>query len=334
MRFPGRGMTRARGGTMKSLSRRRVGGAFMGVSLAAWSLTFGCGGKTSLEEHGTPGAGGVSGSPGSGAGPGEGAGPGVKQPKGLTPSVPGPEVVELCGDVDCEVGATCVFGRCVAHAVDCNTDQIECDAPVPGCQEGQVPSVVAGCFGPCVDVAECNYVDECAICEAAGTICLGWDTDTQTFYGCADPEDVPDSCNSCDCLPDDICGYQKCLRVTSGIATCGDPQDDVPPPPPPPEGPPPTITMPEDGSYLDGRGALCGECLWGSCDQDVAQCLAAEECSYWHGCLVFCAGRPTEELSACQLDCFNGDAELMSDTLAGLECLLDQCCSECGAPCN
>jgi hypothetical protein len=227
-----------------------------------------------------------------------------------------------------------------------------------------VASVVNGCWGDCVPLSSCNYLEGCELCEANGQLCLKWEDEQQPVYRCAD---APAGCAppECSCLGDEICGTLTCLEVEGNVVTCLPlPPDEpdaglggtgggpvgpggghsMPGPinnggsgtmaPEPSEGPiPEVVKMPESGSYLEGRGSECGPCAWQECDAETAVCLATVECSHWHGCLLFCAGREGDALAACQLACFNGDAVLMQQTLGALGCIADVCCSQCGAPC-
>jgi Cys-rich repeat protein len=77
----------------------------------------------------------------------------VPVPSGVC--VPAPRVCETHDD--CALGgvnAWCVNGECVWE-VDCDPNHAACDMIPPTCPDGEVPSVVGGCFGPCVPEEAC-----------------------------------------------------------------------------------------------------------------------------------------------------------------------------------
>jgi hypothetical protein len=49
----------------------------------------------------------------------------------------------------------CVSGRCVLNR-SCDRAQVTCDSAPPECEPGMIPSVVDGCYGPCVASTECR----------------------------------------------------------------------------------------------------------------------------------------------------------------------------------
>jgi hypothetical protein len=58
---------------------------------------------------------------------------------------------------------TCSFGRCVL-ARSCDRSQVTCRAAPPPCDGGTIPSVLAGCWGPCLAPTECRNVTGCDDC--------------------------------------------------------------------------------------------------------------------------------------------------------------------------
>jgi hypothetical protein len=91
---------------------------------------------------------------------------------------------------------------------------------------------VDGCWGACIDIESCGYLDDCSLCELTGKLCrkVSWD-----FGGplsdCTDPP--PPSCDpvTCDCLDPDICGLPKCgivdeLEVVHCLAYVPSPPED------------------------------------------------------------------------------------------------------------
>lgn len=74
-----------------------------------------------------------------------------------------------CGN-RCVAGMRCVDGVCEATLADCDPSNARCDAPPPRCTTGHVPSVRAGCWGPCVPFERCLPIP----CPDAGPCPHGW----------------------------------------------------------------------------------------------------------------------------------------------------------------
>ncbi len=55
---------------------------------------------------------------------------------------------------------------------DCDHGKVLCNALPPLCEAGTVPSVVNGCWGPCVLVTECKSVTSCSDCAAPLQTCV------------------------------------------------------------------------------------------------------------------------------------------------------------------
>lgn len=276
---------------------------------------------------------------------------------------------ECYGTQDCSDRSLCVFGRCVLDPAECRASQVTCDDAPPTCDTGRVPSVDNGCWGDCVPLLQCNYLDTCQLCSEQNRLCLHFQGGDENVFHCGD---APAACDplACECLAEDICGPLTCVDVVDETVACqlvgdargaapsdssrsasspmgadefegaaqpGDfgnpsslPMDSFDPEAPPPS----TVIAPEEDSYLDGRGgADCALCGWQLCDKDVTACLASEECSHWHGCVFFCEGLDDDAQDACEIDCFDGDRALRDRTFSGLACLVTECCGTCGAPC-
>jgi hypothetical protein len=74
-----------------------------------------------------------------------------------------PEVAVFCGcdGTMFEASYTCPnrpydhVGAC-GDGYSCDVYRVRCGDPEPSCPDGQVPAVVAGCWGPCVPIAMCR----------------------------------------------------------------------------------------------------------------------------------------------------------------------------------
>lgn len=88
--------------------------------------------------------------------------------------VRGPACTAVCIQSACSArglqgkSAKCVAKRCVLE-LSCNESKVTCKAARPVCGSGQVPSVVEGCWGPCIDPTECHDVQDCKACGAGST---------------------------------------------------------------------------------------------------------------------------------------------------------------------
>ena len=68
--------------------------------------------------------------------------------------------------------ARCSAGRCVL-GFECDPAKILCKRLPPVCPPGQVPQVVSGCYGECVDARQCLTVASCAVCGPADVCVRG-----------------------------------------------------------------------------------------------------------------------------------------------------------------
>ena len=105
------------------------------------------------------------------------------------------------------VGTRCVAKRCVL-GLSCNASMATCAAMQPSCASGLIPSVVEGCWGPCIHPTECRDVTDCEAC-AAGSSCV-----TQSLFmpstHCVSVSAACEAAPSCECV--DACS-QACSDV-------------------------------------------------------------------------------------------------------------------------
>lgn len=278
------------------------------------------------------------------------------------------EAGQCTSNRNCATGERCLFGDCVFEPHECNPSAATCDAPPPPCDAGLVPAVTEdGCWGDCVLLDTCGYLEECSFCEESGQLCLKQVRELGDAHRCAP---LPADCDpsSCECVGH-LCGARQCASADAGVVSCvavlqpteseedtsqetaepggggasgDDASEDAQPQAQPEPEPsdldnidiPDGVTTPQSGSYLEGRGANCGECGWDSCDRELVVCLGDQECSQWHGCLVFCAGYEGDELLDCQMECLETDEAGARRVLDGLACLAEECCEECSLSCG
>ncbi|MEE8410658.1 MAG: hypothetical protein V3T05_13740 [Myxococcota bacterium] len=170
-------------------------------------------------------------------------------------------------DADCANSAGeqlfCSEGLCV-YGVDCDDRYVFCAMPAPTCPQGEVASVVNGCYGPCVpaeacwpvstgcqDNAECGPNEQCVLlcwsCVANDPTCVpGCDGyceplvyDCWADFDCVDADGNAGRCiggvcdygtdpycfSDADCAADQICDFSTC----GGITPATDPDgSDVP----------------------------------------------------------------------------------------------------------
>ncbi len=61
----------------------------------------------------------------------------------------------------CDADGECRPTKPVCEATyDCDLNHALCDAFTPQCKEGETPSIVNGCYGPCVPITQCIAVSE------------------------------------------------------------------------------------------------------------------------------------------------------------------------------
>lgn len=127
---------------------------------------------------------------------------------------PPPECDEECDVTMCEylgvTAATCnlddeIWG--CSPSIDCRASSAACEQAPPQCPEGELPTVIDGCWGPCLPATSCYTVDDCDACPD-GFHCLPY-VHIPGIIACAPiPEECPDP-PTCECL-----GDQPCNRAT------------------------------------------------------------------------------------------------------------------------
>lgn len=107
----------------------------------------------------------------------------------------------------------CVYGRCVlSRACD---GRATCPALPEECPEGTLPSVVDGCWGPCLPPTECVRVASCGDCGSR--FCVEFQGMASTFH-CVDRVAPCDRENYCECLG--VCG--ECTEADDSVSCpCG-----------------------------------------------------------------------------------------------------------------
>jgi hypothetical protein len=98
-------------------------------------------------------------------------------------------------------------------AVACNPGGVLCESLPPTCLPGQVPSVVAGCWGPCVGILSCATEPDCSFCQTG--FCAEYQSWT-TEFRCVLPT-IECQAFACSCLAQYFCvsPYDGCSTSTS-----------------------------------------------------------------------------------------------------------------------
>jgi hypothetical protein len=121
-----------------------------------------------------------------------------------------------CRDFATAPTARCAFGQCVLDVSCIGT--VVCPALPPSCGPGQVPTIVGGCYGPCIDAPECRAVEDCQACNGPGQACLY----EYGAVGVAHCVAIPTGCDPprCSCMSG-LCGaIEPCQDLPNGIQ-CG-----------------------------------------------------------------------------------------------------------------
>ncbi|MCE7893496.1 MAG: hypothetical protein DYH12_27970 [Sorangiineae bacterium PRO1] len=223
---------------------------------ASMLVTAACGGQSESSATGgaagggAGGAGGVGGSSGtggtsvggsSGAGGSGGMAPGAECTDdsqctlfsdcctcaALGPNEPQPPSCDMaCKQNSCEAHgvtggkARCVAGQCIVGYA-CQPTQVFCNALPPTCPKGEVPSVLGGCWGPCVPAVQCAGVSSCTQCTGALTTCVAYDLQGGDVGGGAHCVAIPKGCEgtpTCSCMGASACHspYSACTDL-SGV---------------------------------------------------------------------------------------------------------------------
>jgi hypothetical protein len=132
-----------------------------------------------------------------------------------------PACDQACTDRPCsafgpDVSVACYRGFCTLD-VDCERYDLTCDDPEPACAPGMAPTVVDGCWGPCIDARECPSVPSFDYC-AEGDLHV-----TASMLGATDHcVEVPSACAAspdCACLGEAVC-WVVCVDHAPGEITC------------------------------------------------------------------------------------------------------------------
>jgi len=120
-------------------------------------------------------------------------------------------IEDRCFDLIITAEAVCAFGRCVFD-LSCDGSEATCPALPPDCTAGTVPSVVDGCWGPCIPPTECRSVSNCDACTAVGAACVTNDL-ILLGVGCVELGECEKG-NLCECL--DACPV-ACSETETGV---------------------------------------------------------------------------------------------------------------------
>jgi len=88
-------------------------------------------------------------------------------------------------DPDCSAGAS-------GEGYDCDVSQVLCRRAVPECAEGEAPTVLGSCYGPCVPADQCQPAE-----EPGGVACLLFIEESDGV--CSRPADDPCKAQDPDC---------------------------------------------------------------------------------------------------------------------------------------
>ena len=111
----------------------------------------------------------------------------------------------------------CLAGTCALRGLECDEDEVLCDAPPPVCVAGEEPHVSGGCWsGLCVPVESCSSVPDCATCPESHA-CVS----SQAFFETLTCVPIDPACGgtpTCECMGDEACGGSPfmCVPTTSG----------------------------------------------------------------------------------------------------------------------
>ncbi|HYJ07753.1 MAG TPA: hypothetical protein VEX18_02060 [Polyangiaceae bacterium] len=129
-----------------------------------------------------------------------------------------PQCEKLCIQSACDArGITaqprCRSKRCVFD-LSCDHSQVTCKSAKPECPAGQIPSVTASCWGPCIDVSQCSDVTDCSACPA-DTVCVANSDSPGSFVQCVEVAASCAEAHTCDCT--DACPF-SCSATSDGVS--------------------------------------------------------------------------------------------------------------------
>lgn len=94
--------------------------------------------------------------------------------------------------------AACRSGRCeLASTVDC-ASPVTCNQPAPECAGDMVPSIVAGCYGPCVPYHYCSDTTACLKGCGEGWTCV--ESQSGGGGGCLPLPQACEGTATCECV--------------------------------------------------------------------------------------------------------------------------------------
>jgi hypothetical protein len=128
-----------------------------------------------------------------------------------------------CPDPPTKPTPICAFGQC-ALDVDCDPSQVTCPSAPPWCPAGMLPSVIAHCWGPCIDPTQCRSVPSCSDCGDYVCASLGFMSGTVTR--CVRTPAVCEDRADCGCLGAAVCESlpgMLCSDVSPGVLGCACP---------------------------------------------------------------------------------------------------------------
>ena len=113
----------------------------------------------------------------------------------------------------------CAAGRCIL-GFDCDASTVTCNRAPPACPAGQVPRVVGGCFGECVEARQCRSVASCAAC-GRGDLCVRYVRAGAGVHCVAPPSSCAGGPVTCACAAAAVCVAP--YRICTGAVPMGGP---------------------------------------------------------------------------------------------------------------
>ena len=114
--------------------------------------------------------------------------------------------------------AMCRLGQCIVGA-DCDQNKAVCTMPPPVCGPGKTPMVKGGCWGECINAAECRYVNDCSKCTGENQVCVVRTLMEPEFH-CAT---IPKACGEVlweECLCEQFCSDLNFCSLSNKELRC------------------------------------------------------------------------------------------------------------------